>query len=56
MSRRKNEDRTGAVSDPNPPAAVVAADPSSLNFVTPTEFGGKKYLGIEGGIVFLLLS
>ena len=38
MSRRKNEDRTGAVSDPNPPAAVVAADPLSLNFVTPTEF------------------
>jgi hypothetical protein len=38
MSPRKNEDRTGAVSDPNPPAAVVAADPSSLNFVTPTEF------------------
>ena len=38
MPRRNNEDRTGAVSDPNPAAAVVAADPLSLNFVTPTEF------------------
>jgi len=38
MPPRKNEDRTGAVPDQNPPLDALTETNSPLSFVVPTEF------------------